>query len=108
LRNAWDSYQEPTHCVNGVDRSGPNAENPESVARTPLMRAVRRLAAEHQAAEQLGIEPAELRGERISRRELARRGGMAAAALRCRRHWPGRPGRRRLLASRSSAQASPA
>src|SRR5581483_1507673 len=81
LRNARDSYQEPTHCVNGVDRGGPNAENPESVARTPLMRAVRRLAAEHQAAEQLGIEVAELRGQRISRRELARRGGMAAAAL---------------------------
>jgi monoamine oxidase len=49
--------------------------------RTPLLRALRRLADEHRAADQLGIDPAELHEERISRRELVRRGGIATAAL---------------------------
>ena len=49
--------------------------------RTPLLRALRRLADEHHAAAQLGIDPAELHEERISRRELVRRGGIATAAL---------------------------
>jgi monoamine oxidase len=51
------------------------------MARTPLLRALRRLADEHRAAEHLGLEPAELHEERISRRELVRRGGIATAAL---------------------------
>jgi monoamine oxidase len=45
------------------------------------MRALRRLAEEHETADRLGIDPAELRGQRISRRELVRRGGVAATAL---------------------------
>jgi monoamine oxidase len=49
--------------------------------RTPLLRALRRLADEHRAADRLGIDPAELHEERISRRELVRRGGIATAAL---------------------------
>lgn len=55
------------------------------MARTPLLRAFQRLAAEHQAAEQLGIEPAELRGRQAaasySRRELLKRAGVAGAAV---------------------------
>jgi monoamine oxidase len=55
------------------------------MARTPLLRAFQRLAADHQAAERHGIEPAELRGRRAetsySRRELLRRAGVAGAAV---------------------------
>src|SRR5205823_7047071 len=54
------------------------------MARTPLLRALRRLAEEHRAAETLGIPPAELRGRRedaLSRRELVKRAGVAAAGL---------------------------
>src|SRR6266545_3860920 len=43
----------------------------EIMARTPLLRALRRLAREHDAAERLGIAPAELRQRRTS--ELSRR-----------------------------------
>jgi len=49
--------------------------------RTPLLRALRRLADEHRAADRLGIDPNDLHEERISRRELVRRGGIATAAL---------------------------
>jgi monoamine oxidase len=49
------------------------------VARTPLLRIVRRLAAEHRDADRLGVTPEELR-ERISRRELVRRAGAVGAA----------------------------
>jgi monoamine oxidase len=55
------------------------------VARTPLLRAFQRLAAEHRAAEELGIAPAELRRPRedasLSRRELLKRAGVAGAAV---------------------------
>jgi len=51
------------------------------MARTPLLRALRGLADEHRTAERLGVEPAQLHEERISRRELVKRGGVAAAAL---------------------------
>jgi monoamine oxidase len=54
------------------------------MARTPLLRAFRRLAAEHRAADSLGIPVAELRGlreEALSRRELVRRTAVAGAAL---------------------------
>ncbi|TMM09571.1 MAG: FAD-dependent oxidoreductase, partial [Actinobacteria bacterium] len=51
------------------------------MARTPLLRALRRLAEEHRTAERLGIEPARLHEARMSRRELVRRGGIATAAL---------------------------
>ena len=54
------------------------------MARTPLLRALRRLAEEHRSAGELGIPPAELRGWReatLSRRELVRRAGLAGAGL---------------------------
>ena len=53
--------------------------------RTPLLRALRRLADEHRAAEQLGIPPAELRGRReeaaasYTRADLLKRGAIAGA-----------------------------
>ena len=46
------------------------------MARTPLLRALRRLAREHAVAEHLGITPAELRNHRsadLSRRDFIRR-----------------------------------
>jgi len=51
------------------------------MARTPLLRALRGLADEHRTAARLGVEPAQIHEERISRRELVKRGGVAAAAL---------------------------
>lgn len=53
------------------------------MARTPLIRALRRLAREHDAAEHLGITPAELRLRRadlLSRRDFLK-GAASAAAL---------------------------
>ena len=75
-----DSYHLATHCVNGVDAAHNYAKN-RAMARTPLLRALRRLAEEHRTAERLGIEPARLHEARMSRRELVRRGGIATAAL---------------------------
>src|SRR3954468_16579755 len=53
--------------------------------RTPLLRALRRLAGARGAAEQLGIPPAELRGQRAetaySRGELLKRGAVASAGV---------------------------
>jgi monoamine oxidase len=55
--------------------------------RTPLLRALRRLADEHRAAGQLGIPPAELRGQQAeaaasySRREILKRGAVASAGV---------------------------
>jgi monoamine oxidase len=52
------------------------------MARTPLLRAFRRLADEHRSAEALGLPPAELRGlrkEALSRREFLKRAGIAGA-----------------------------
>jgi monoamine oxidase len=49
------------------------------MARTPLLRTVQRLAAEHRDAARLGVDPEDLR-ERLSRRELLRRTGALAAA----------------------------
>src|SRR5437763_8004186 len=55
------------------------------MARTPLMRALQRLAREHDAASQLGIEVEELREReedaRISRREFVKRAGALGAAV---------------------------
>jgi monoamine oxidase len=51
------------------------------MARTPLQRALHRLAREHQAASQLGIEVEEYREARISRRELLTRTGAVGAAV---------------------------
>ena len=55
------------------------------MARTPLMRAFRRLAREHQAASQLGIEVEEYRDRedesRISRREFVTRTGAVGVAV---------------------------
>ena len=48
------------------------------MARTPLLRALRRLAHEHRAAETLGITPAEFRRRRGS--ELSRRDFLKGAA----------------------------
>jgi monoamine oxidase len=46
---------------------------------TPLLRAFQRLAAEHRAAQRLGIPPAELRDERYSRAEFLKRAGVTGA-----------------------------
>src|SRR5690242_6643830 len=55
------------------------------MARTPLLRAIERLAREHHDAERLGIRPAELRERRAdeaySRREFLKRSGAAGAAI---------------------------
>jgi monoamine oxidase len=51
------------------------------MARTPLMRAVRRLAQEHQGASQLGIEVEEYQEARVTRRELLARTGAVGAAV---------------------------
>jgi monoamine oxidase len=55
------------------------------MARTPLVRALQRLAREHREAETLGIRPAELRERQaegaITRRELVKRGGIVGAAI---------------------------
>jgi monoamine oxidase len=55
------------------------------MARTPLLRALERLAEEHRTAEQLGIPPAELRGQRAeaeySRGEFLKRAGVAGAGF---------------------------
>src|SRR5581483_2032975 len=55
-----------------------------AVARTPLLRALQRLAEEHATADALGIDADELRGlraERISRGEFLKRAGFAGAAV---------------------------
>ena len=54
------------------------------MARTPLLRALQRLAEEHATADALGIDADELRGlraERISRGEFLKRAGFAGAAV---------------------------
>jgi monoamine oxidase len=55
------------------------------MARTPLMRALQRLAREHSQAQALGMDVAELRARAVdgaySRREFLRRGGAAGAAV---------------------------
>jgi monoamine oxidase len=55
------------------------------MARTPLLRALQRLAEEHRSAGRLGIDPTELRGTRqeaaYSRREFLKRAGVAGAAV---------------------------
>ena len=50
------------------------------MARTPLAQALALLAKEHDAAASLGIDTAELRERRYSRKELLRRGAVAGAA----------------------------
>jgi monoamine oxidase len=49
--------------------------------RTPLLRAVQRVAREHHEAARLGIEVGELRERAYTRRELLRRGGIGGAGL---------------------------
>jgi monoamine oxidase len=51
------------------------------LARTPLMRALQRLARDHRQASKLGIEVEELREARLSRREFVKRTGVAGAAV---------------------------
>src|SRR5690242_15319753 len=51
------------------------------MARTPLLRAIQRLAQDHRTAERLGIEVEELRERQYTRRELLRRGGAVGAGL---------------------------
>ena len=55
------------------------------MARTPLLRAVQKLAEEHRTADGLGISPTELRGQRdeaaYSRREILKRAGIAGAGV---------------------------
>jgi monoamine oxidase len=73
------------------------------MARTPLLRALERLAEEHHTAKGLGIPPAELRGQRAeseySRGEFLKRAGVAGAGFAV------VPGSRRLL--RKPADAAP-
>jgi monoamine oxidase len=73
------------------------------MARTPLLRALERLAEEHHAAERLGIPPAELRGQRAeaeySRGEFLKRAGVAGAGFAV------IPGTRRLV--RKPADTAP-
>ena len=73
------------------------------MARTPLLRALERLAEEHHTAERLGIPPAELRGQRAeaeySRGEFLKRAGVAGAGFAV------VPGSRRLL--RKPADTAP-
>jgi monoamine oxidase len=51
------------------------------MARTPLLRALQRLAQEHRDASALGIEVEQLHERGISRRELLKRAGAAGAAV---------------------------
>ena len=51
------------------------------MARTPLMRALQRLAREHHEAQAQGISPAEHRERTLTRRELVKRGGLVGAAV---------------------------
>jgi len=55
------------------------------MARTPLLRALQKLAEEHRTAEGLGISAAELRGQRegaaYSRREILKRAGVLGAGV---------------------------
>src|SRR5947209_11269682 len=63
-------------CFGTPERGG-------NMARTPLLRALRRLAREHETAEHLGIAPAELRRRRsfeLSRRDFLK-GAAAIGAL---------------------------
>ena len=66
--------------------------------RTPLLRAIQRLAAEHRAAERLGVPPAELRDGRFSRAEFLKRAGATGAVA---------VAAPTLLAQRASAIAAP-
>ena len=73
------------------------------MARTPLLRALERLAEEHRTAERIGIPPAELRGQRAeaeySRGEFLKRAGVAGAGFAV------IPGTRRLV--RKPADTAP-
>ena len=55
------------------------------MARTPLLRAIQRLAEEHRTADRLGIPPDELRGQRreaaYTRGDFLKRAGVAGAAV---------------------------
>jgi monoamine oxidase len=51
------------------------------MARTPILRSLRRLAREHHEAERLGISPAELRERQYSRREILERAGVGVLAI---------------------------
>jgi monoamine oxidase len=66
--------------------------------RTPLLRAFQRLAAEHRAAERLGVPTAELRDGRYSRAEFLKRAGATGAVA---------VAAPTLLAQRASAIAAP-
>src|SRR6266487_1345582 len=63
----------------------PIVQGEGGMARTPLLRALRRLAREHQHAEALGISPRELRDQEqertYSRGEFLKRSGTAGAAV---------------------------
>src|SRR5207237_9368508 len=51
------------------------------MARTPLLRALRRMAEEHREADRLGIPPEEVRERGLSRREFLKRTGAVGAAV---------------------------
>src|SRR5918911_1737011 len=56
-------------------------ERRDEMARTPLLRALQRLAREHAAAERDGVSVEEVRGRTYSRKEFVRRTGAAGAAV---------------------------
>src|SRR5437588_12730706 len=72
LRNAWESYQETTHSVNGLD-FGRKIADVEPMPRTPLLRALRRLADDVRAAARPGIPVAEPQARRAEDAAYARR-----------------------------------
>ena len=74
------------------------------MARTPLMHGLQKLAREHQAADRLGITPAELRERQAaarehhySRGEFLKRSGAIGAAVRPATALPIRTGANNLL-----------
>src|SRR5690242_7603919 len=77
LRNARDSYHSTTHSVNPLDFLGRIADR-RRMPRTPLLRALRRLADDHRAADRLGVPPEEAA---YSRGEFLKRAGVAGAGL---------------------------
>jgi monoamine oxidase len=89
LLTAWRRYPvQPRLEIRGAMEEGtPNRRDEEGVlmARTPLLSGLQRLAREHRAASELGVEAEEYRERvleaRISRREFVKRAGAAGAVI---------------------------
>src|SRR5947209_16435095 len=57
------------------------AADTRAMARSPLLRVLQQLAADHAAADRLGVPVETAIEQRLTRRQLVRRGGAAGAAL---------------------------